>query len=1067
MSLLPLTAPDSVSGTARMPRPHLVIRASAGSGKTYQLSTRYIARLAQTTPDRILATTFTRKAAGEILERILRRLAEAALDDERRAQLAFALERPGLSRDQCLQWLVAVTRNLHRVRVATLDSFFSRVAGSFALELGLPPGWALLDESQDDQLRNRAVEAVLREGDRHDLVKLIHLLSKGQAQRRVTSLIRQVVDELYAVFCETGPEAWGPIDAPPLLSREQLDTAIAALEAVPLPDDKRWHNALRQNIEAITGNEWEEFISKGLAARVLAQEETYYSKPIEPAVATAFRPLFDHACALECTVLSNQLAATYDLLNRFHQAYTRLKREAGGLTFDDVTHKLAAELSGRDPAGLAFRLDAQLDHLLLDEFQDTSLHQWKVLEPLATAVVGGAESSFFCVGDVKQAIYGWRGGVAEIFSTVTRRLAGLDEQSLDESFRSSAPVIETVNQVFDPDGAFPMLGDSEPTVIEWLRNCPPHSTRRKDLTGYACLRVAGDAEPGEKPDHAVLRHAAAHVADILPTLPAHLTIGVLVRTNDAVRRVIGGLREHGIIASDEGGNPLSDSAAVQLVLSAMQLADHPGDTIARFHLAHSPLGPELDLSPDCDAGQVEDIAQELRRRLLELGYGTVLEQWLPVLTPHCDARELNRLRQLIALADAYEPIATLRPSDFAAYVRDQRVEDPRSARVRVMTVHKAKGLEFDLVVLPQLDTDLMRTPQFVTRQDDAGAAPTRVCRYRNQTIQQLLPDDLRTAFRQTSARQVREAMCVLYVALTRAVHALHILIAPNPKRQKTYAAIVRAALAPGRPTSAGAILYECGDAHWYRRHTTPPGGPAAVSPVADPIEPPPPGLRLAPMPDGRRRGRAFVAPSHHAPRRPLAITDVIRATDSRALERGSLLHAWFEQLSWLDGAVPSDESLLRIARRSGCEENWSKDCLGEFRDLIGTPVISDLFNRSRYLRAAESLYPAGLIDTSCEVRVLNERRFDFPSADGIVSGSIDRLVIFQRGGRPIAADILDFKSDALPGDPAAAVILLVERYRDQLAAYAAAVSAMYQIPPAHIRTRLVLLAGPRIVMATG
>ena len=131
-----------------------------------------------------------------------------------------------------------------------------------------------------------------------------------------------------------------------------------------------------------------------------------------------------------------------------------------------------------------------------------------MLEPLATAVVGGTESSFFCVGDVKQAIYGWRGGVAEIFSTVTQRLAGLDQQSLDESFRSSEPVIATVNQVFDPNGAFPMLGDSEPTVIEWIRNCPPHSTRRKDLAGYACLRVAGDAEPGEKPDHAVLRHAA-------------------------------------------------------------------------------------------------------------------------------------------------------------------------------------------------------------------------------------------------------------------------------------------------------------------------------------------------------------------------------------------------------------------------------------------------------------------------------------------------------------------------------------------------------------------------------
>ncbi len=1060
--------PSSARSTpaAAPPRPgsHLVIRASAGSGKTYQLSTRYIARLADTTPDRILATTFTRKAAGEILERILRRLAEAALDAERRSQLAESLNLSELPSETCLQWLVAVTRNLHRVRVATLDSFFSRVAGSFALELGLPAGWTLLDESQDDHLRSRAVEAVLREGDRRDLVRLIHLLSKGQAQRRVTSLIRDCVDELYAVFRETGPEAWERIQCHPMLSGEQLDAAIAALAAVPLPSDKRWHTARQQNIDAIAANDWEGFIGKGLGAKVLCGETSFYKKPIEPDLVAAYRPLLSHACALECEVLSNQLAATYDLLSRFHIAYTRLKRDAGGLTFDDVTLQLAAELSGHDPAGLAFRLDAQLDHLLLDEFQDTSLHQWRVLEPLATSVVGGSHSSFFCVGDVKQAIYGWRGGVAEIFRTVTTRLSGLCEQSLDESFRSSGPVIDTVNQVFCPTNTFPMLDDAEPAALEWVRNCPPHSTRRTDLPGYACLRTTGDPEPNEKVDHAVLRHAAAHVAELLPQLPEPLSVGILVRTNDAVGRVIAALREHKIIASDEGGNPLDDAAAVQLVLSAMQLADHPGDTIARFHLAHSPLGPVLDIAPDSDDGQVEDVARDLRRRLLETGYGPVLEQWLHVLAPYCDSRELNRLRQLVALGDAYEPIATLRPSDFADYVRDQRVEDPRAARVRVMTVHKAKGLEFDVVVLPQLDTDLTRTPQFVTRQDDAGAAPTRVCRYRGQSIQKLLPEDLQTAFRQTAERQVREAMCVLYVALTRAVHALHILVAPNPKRSKTYAAIVRAALAPGRPTSADAVLYECGDPQWFRQLSLP-HAPTTADPSPQPASPDAAALqlRLAPMPDGRQRGRPFLAPSHHAPLRCLTINDAIRSTDSRALERGSLLHAWFEHIQWLDDAFPAEEALMPIAGRLGFSGDWIADCLQEFRGLLKASLIGDLFHRQRYLRAAGSLFPPGLIDTACEVSVNCERRFDYPAADGILAGSIDRLVVFHRSGRPVAADILDFKSDSIWGDLDSASRLLADRYRDQLSAYREAVAAMYSLPRDRIAARLVVLAGPAVI----
>ncbi len=97
---------------------------------------------------------------------------------------------------------------------------------------------------------------------------------------------------------------------------------------------------------------------------------------------------------------------------------------------------------------LAFRLDGSIEHLLLDEFQDTSCAQWRVFEPLARAIKAKPSRSFFCVGDVKQAIYAWRGGMSAIFETLQSTLGDLPEETLTKSYRSSQPIIDTVNQVF-------------------------------------------------------------------------------------------------------------------------------------------------------------------------------------------------------------------------------------------------------------------------------------------------------------------------------------------------------------------------------------------------------------------------------------------------------------------------------------------------------------------------------------------------------------------------------------------------------------------------------------------
>ena len=141
---------------------HTVIRASAGAGKTWRLGNRYIGLLAAgVAPENIVAATFSRKAAGEILERILTRLARASLSAEAGARLAAELGQPGLTAESAGELLCSLARSLHRLRVCTLDSLFGDVARGFGPELGLPPGWEMAED--DDAHRLQVLTEALEE----------------------------------------------------------------------------------------------------------------------------------------------------------------------------------------------------------------------------------------------------------------------------------------------------------------------------------------------------------------------------------------------------------------------------------------------------------------------------------------------------------------------------------------------------------------------------------------------------------------------------------------------------------------------------------------------------------------------------------------------------------------------------------------------------------------------------------------------------------------------------------------------------------------------------------------
>lgn len=1058
---------------------NLIIRASAGTGKTYQLSNRYIGLVADgTAAEQILAATFARKAAGEILDRVLTRLADAALQPGKLAELAAAIGDSTLDRAKCLLLLRGLIRRLHRLRIGTLDSFFVQMAGSFSLELGLPPGWRIVDELTDLRVRAEAIQNILREDSASMLLTLVHLLGKGEASRSVTAQVTDVVAALYGVYCDTDDEAWHMLPLQKALTADELAAARERFEQFLDLPNKHFSNAHVKHVEAAASEDWGAFVEKGVAQAIISGKETFQRAPIGAELKAVYRPLIDHARAELINRLVHQTRATHSLLARFDAIYRKLKAGRRGLRFDDITRSLSHGFSRGRIREVSFRLDALVAHLLLDEFQDTSLQQWDVVRPFAEQVAAEIGRSFFCVGDVKQAIYGWRGGESEIFDAVGEQLPRLEQQDLTTSYRSSPIVIDTVNAVFQGIAQNESLATFPDVAAAWSVRCAePHSTAKSDLRGHACLVVAPATNEGDSQELTTLSFAAAEVARLSRENPGR-SVGVLVRRNAAVGRLIYELRSrHQVRASEEGGNPLTDSNGVQLILSLLRLADHPGDTAARFHVANSPLGVLVEIEAD-DAERTQNrqapiVGLNIRTQLLADGYGKTVYDWVRGLAPSCDERELSRLMQLVELAYAYEPEATLRPRDFVEYVESKRVEDPSSANVRVMTVHQAKGLEFDIVVLPELDGDLKgRPPLAVVGRERPMTPALLVSRYAGAAVQALLPRELQPLFESWPNRLVNESLCLLYVALTRAVHALHMIIAPSKPNAKTwpktYAGVLRSALAPATSAEPGAVLYERGDRDWSKHEPLRrPFAGADDAPAKGAVSEGEPVIEtvsvLLKTGHPRRRGLLRQSPSGlqgtGAGHRPLA--HLLRLEPSTGMDRGSLIHAWLEQVDWLDDGEPDDDVLRRVFRRFAASGlGWDKE-LAEFRRLLERPGVRQALRRQTYQAPAG----LGLAPELCRelqqhpiaVEACRERTFAIRQDDVLLNGSIDRLVLLRHGDRIVAADIVDYKTDSVPTP--ADIDAKVETYRPQIEAYRRAVAQFTGLDTARITARL-LFTGP-------
>jgi len=422
-------------------KPFLAYSASAGSGKTFALSVRYISLLFMgETPSSILAATFTNKAAAEMRQRVVDSLRNLG-DNE--AFLGAVLVETGLSKDELSSKQPEVLAKFlsHTSYIVTLDSFFSSILRSASLELGLEPDF-VTKEQGTDELEKHFLDEVQVEGLLSNLVKLAM-----DIEDKRFSKIFDLMQNFYKID--------------PLLPKQKQNTLVLsqqeeACESLRLKMVQTLQSvsAAARCVKQFETKSIKELFSKGLFEKETLGEHSWFKKiandEIEKLYTELKQELSTWAKAKEAIVLQN----LFNIYDYYRNANISTAKSSGVLSFDDLTYftyRLLHESISKE--FLYFKIDSKFKHILLDEFQDTSTLQFLLLQPLIDEIFAGHGQSefksFFYVGDTKQSLYRFRGGVEELFDKVAEHY-GVNIEQMDTNYRSSKAVVKQVNYWFEP-----------------------------------------------------------------------------------------------------------------------------------------------------------------------------------------------------------------------------------------------------------------------------------------------------------------------------------------------------------------------------------------------------------------------------------------------------------------------------------------------------------------------------------------------------------------------------------------------------------------------------------------
>ncbi len=992
---------------------NLLVLASAGSGKTFCLSDRVIGLMAGgVEPEKIVALTFTRKAAGEFADAILKKLAAAADDADEAAKLEGKFGRGAVDFEELLE---KVVRNLPRLTLGTMDGFFAKVVKGFQYELGVTGGrFDLLEGEVAEGVKDELLEGLLDGGfgiaveDEEEFIAVFRRATAGKEGTRVLGELREFIKGWHLHFVSPAETEWGPgglagvkiseweKQKGGLIERARRDLANVTTT------DKRQEKALGAMLDALEKHT----IASGsldkatsllkstieVAATGDGALEVSFYKPfkITGMAAEALRELLRLAARCELAAALSRTRGVHGVISSYDDLVERELRRKGKLGFDDVKRLMGKWMTGEDARlrreAVDFRLDARYEHWLLDEFQDTSRDEWNALLPLVDEGITDDESTVFVVGDKKQAIYAWRGGEVGLFDELVENYSGgLEVETMAESWRSCPEVLEPVNQVFGDRDTMQRLFGKAAAEWEWEEHVSAEPLRDPANAGHSRVEVIAKDEKTER------------VIDLLNELgigEKRISCGVLMATNDHVKTLADDLREAGFQVVEEGARePGKDHPVGVLIWQLLRWLANPADSFARQTVMMSPLWPGLEQR---FGTAWQAIWEKLGGRVSEAGFAGMAGELVSEL--HANLGDFGKRRAadlLEALGDLdNQGVVTAREA--ADWIARMKIsQSPGVAAVQVMTVHKSKGLGFDVVILPDIPKDkIPDMGHYKTVSGDGWltAAPA-------QWARSLIPE-LSEPEEKWFVRQTYEAFCKLYVAMTRAKRGLHVLLdTPPAKADDNKPSLQNWLMNSLGLDAAENTIFETGNSNWV-------DGIAA--------------LEILPEDSTEVLGKAVAKRSRSTPSGQKKDSTAARSGSGEGRRFGTAMHAAFENIGWIDEEEPE----------------FPANSVGEgVRKILARSEIRALFTRGE-----------------SSVSLHREQRIEALIDGKWMSGAIDRLHLHRDAqGAVERVEIFDFKTDHVENAEE-----LIERYAGQMTAYRKAMETIY--PGAAVKCLLVSTA---------
>ncbi len=1132
---LELPAPvRSQQAKASNPDVSVWVSANAGSGKTHVLAQRVLRLLlAGVAPAKILCLTFTKAAAANMAEKIFAALSRwTELDDAalRQAILDIGAGAPSSEALVFARRLFARTvETPGGLKVHTIHGFCERLLHLFPFEANVPARFEVMDEIGEEELLSQARRQALSEArrDHGDLGGALQRLCADTSLEEFDALIAAATRHralLRHYDCKAAAADLGrALDLAPGTTRAAVE--IEMIEGGIPP--RRWHEFAEfldqgaktdQNNAALLRTASAAYDpSRGAAAMTEEAREACLSAyldlffigdgagdkrkslatkrlsdarpdPVDELYQEQARlaPLRERRKAAEC--LQNSLALMRVVAEVFDR-YERLKGARGLLDFDDLIEDTLALLDRSDAGWVLFKLDSGIDHILVDEAQDTSHSQWKILEALAAEFFAGAGSrayprTFFAVGDEKQSIFSFQGAAPHMFHEMRMSFdrssgGGFEHVLLKHSFRSVPAVLATIDRVFaapehqrglvsediwmghealkhDLPGLIefwpPVSRDDHPEPRDW--RLPVDFLDEGDpaaiLADRVSRKIAALIAPGSgEVVHENGARRPVRAGDVL----------ILVRTRNAFfEAVIRALKRHNVPVAGADRLELLDHIAVMDLIAAGRTALLPQDDLTLAALLKSPLirlddDDLLKIAPDRGGALFDALAASPNERH-EAAYAAI-RRWRTraalspfdfyarllgedggrrALQARLGPEACDVIDEFLRLALRAEKEGSFSLAGFLAGLEGidlsiKRDMETGSDCVRVMTIHAAKGLEAKIVFLP----DTCGVPS--GRHDnkihvlESEGAPVLAWSLRKDGDPQVVA----TARQKARAEAEDEHRRLLYVALTRAEERLYIggYRGSTEPGELSWNQMIEASL--GEDFVAVPAFWNEGET--IRRWHAPGNLAAAVA-------------------AGRQRPEEHIdlpafltrpAPPETTPLPPLKPSSGLAAADAiepqsadlppgAALQRGRLMHVLLQHLPDVAPEARRATAQAFLAVRADNLDSSARDALiAEALAVLEMPVLADLFG------------PLARAEVAVAGRIAG------PDGAREVSGQVDRIV--ETDHEVIVAD---YKTGA-PCSAAATP----QVYLAQMALYRAVLAPLW--PGKRLRMLLIWTAGPEVV----